>query len=129
MDNTLLGALVAAACWLLCTELLHLCVLENPSEESAIVYARPCFVAGHGEQNRRPAYRQDTFPGSRQFKTVYGTIQIFEWGPEDGEKVLLVHGLGTPCIALGDMAREFVNRGYRVMLFGKFQGFKAARRG
>jgi alpha-beta hydrolase superfamily lysophospholipase len=70
-------------------------------------------------------YPIDAFPGSRQFKTVYGTIHVFEWGPEDGEKVLLVHGLGTPCIALGDMAKELVRRGYRVMMYGKFYLFCA----
>jgi hypothetical protein len=121
MNKVLPGALVAAAGWLLYTELRHLHVIEHSSEESTIVHARLSFEAGHWEQNYKPPYRKDTFPGSRQFKTVYGTIQVFEWGPEDGEKVLLMHGLGTPCIALGDMAREFVDRGCRVMLFGKSQ--------
>lgn len=68
-----------------------------------------------------PPYRLDEFPGGRQVTSSYGTIQVFEWGPEEGEKVLLLHGIGTPCIALGDMAREFVERGCRVMLFGKFE--------
>ncbi|KAM3434723.1 hypothetical protein MY4824_005232 [Beauveria thailandica] len=65
-------------------------------------------------------YHLDEFPGGRQLRTSYGTMQVFEWGPEDGEKVLLLHGIGTPCIALGDMAREFVARGCRVMLFDLF---------
>ncbi|KAE8366435.1 putative alpha/beta hydrolase [Aspergillus caelatus] len=65
-------------------------------------------------------YPADAFPGGRRVQTVYGTIQVFEWGPEHGEKVLLVHGLGTPCIALGNMAKEFVRRGYRVMMFDLF---------
>ncbi|OAA56436.1 alpha/beta hydrolase [Cordyceps fumosorosea ARSEF 2679] len=67
-----------------------------------------------------PPYRLDEFPGARQLRTSYGTMQVFEWGPEDGEKVLLIHGIGTPCIALGDMAREFVAKGFRVMLFDLF---------
>ncbi|KAJ3493151.1 hypothetical protein NLG97_g4916 [Lecanicillium saksenae] len=65
-------------------------------------------------------YRTDEFPGGRQVRTAYGTMQVFEWGPRDGEKVVLLHGIGTPCIALGDMAREFVAKGYRVMLFDLF---------
>lgn len=44
---------------------------------------------------------------------------MFEWGPENGEKVLLVHGLCGPCITLGNMANEFVRKGCRVMVFGK----------
>lgn len=65
-------------------------------------------------------YPPDLFPGGRDVETVYGTIRVFEWGPEEGEKVLLVHGIGTPCIAMGDMAWELVRKGYRVMLFGMF---------
>lgn len=66
-----------------------------------------------------PSYAPDVFPGGRDVETAYGTIKVFEWGPEDGEKVLLLHGIGTPCVALGDMAREFVRKGCRVMLFGE----------
>ncbi|OAQ92001.1 alpha/beta hydrolase [Purpureocillium lilacinum] len=65
-------------------------------------------------------YPPDVFPGGRDVETEYGTIKVFEWGPEDGEKVLLMHGIGTPCVALGDMAKEFVERGCRVMLFDFF---------
>lgn len=64
-------------------------------------------------------YPPHAFPGARDVVTEYGTIKVFEWGPEDGEKVLLVHGIGTPCVALGVMAREFVRKGCRVMVFGE----------
>ncbi|PTB61807.1 alpha/beta-hydrolase, partial [Trichoderma citrinoviride] len=65
-------------------------------------------------------YPPDLFPGGKDVETVYGTVRVFEWGPEDGDKVLLVHGIGTPCIALGGMAWELVRKGYRVMLFDLF---------
>ncbi|KAL7806261.1 alpha/beta-hydrolase [Trichoderma aethiopicum] len=65
-------------------------------------------------------YRPDHFPGGRDVETVYGTVRVFEWGPEDGDKVLLVHGISTPCIALGGIAWELVRKGYRVMLFDLF---------
>lgn len=65
-------------------------------------------------------YPPNAFPGAREVETEYGTVKVFEWGPEDGEKILLMHGIGTPCVALGDMANEFVSRGCRVMLFGEF---------
>lgn len=74
-----------------------------------------------------PPYRMDEFPGGRQVRTAYGTIHVFEWGPEDGEKVVLLHGIGTPCIALGDMAREFVAKGCRIMLFGEFRQWPILR--
>ncbi|EGS22952.1 transcription factor regA-like protein [Thermochaetoides thermophila DSM 1495] len=65
-------------------------------------------------------YPPDVLPGARDVPTPYGTIHVFEWGPVDGEKVLLLHGISTPCLALGSVAEELVRRGYRVMLFDWF---------
>ncbi|KYK58430.1 alpha/beta hydrolase [Drechmeria coniospora] len=76
-------------------------------------------AASHPQTVDGLPYAPDVFPGGREVESEYGTIKVFEWGPEAGEKVLLMHGIGTPCIALGDMAKEFVRRGCRVMLFGE----------
>ena len=116
MDKVLPGTLVVAVCWLFYNELRHLRSIELPSERSTIIRAKPITK---GSCESKPPYHHNTFPGSQRFDTICGTIQVFEWGPLDGEKVLLIHGLGTPCIALGDMAREFVDKGCRVMLFGQ----------
>lgn len=59
----------------------------------------------------------DVLPGARDVSTPYGSIRAYEWGPEDGPKVLFVHGITTPCIALGGVAHALVDRGCRVMLF------------
>ncbi|ODA83921.1 hypothetical protein RJ55_02438 [Drechmeria coniospora] len=77
-------------------------------------------AASHPQTVDGLPYAPDVFPGGREVESEYGTIKVFEWGPEAGEKVLLMHGIGTPCIALGDMAKEFVRRGCRVMLFDFF---------
>ena len=63
---------------------------------------------------------EGALPGGRDVETAYGSIRVYEWGPETGEKVLFVHGISTPCIALGDLGWELVRKGYRVMLFGEF---------
>ena len=47
------------------------------------------------------AYPPDTFPGSRDVDSPYGTLRVYEWGPVDGERILFVHGISTPCLALG----------------------------
>lgn len=52
--------------------------------------------------------------------TPYGTIQVYEFGPDSGEKVLLLPGISTPVLALGDLATCLSDRGYRVMLFDLF---------
>jgi hypothetical protein len=97
--------------------------IQHTPEERTFTPARTGPAVPGGQTFPKAVYPIDAFPGGRQFKTVYGTIHVFEWGPEDGEKVLLVHGLGTPCIALGDMAKELVRKGYRVMMFGKLYLF------
>ncbi|RDL31025.1 putative Alpha hydrolase [Venustampulla echinocandica] len=94
--------------------------VQHTPEEHTFISANAGVEAKERKPFSKPPYPINAFPGSRQFKSVYGTIQVFEWGPEDGEKVLLVHGLGTPCIALGDMAKELVGSGYRVMIYDLF---------
>lgn len=64
-------------------------------------------------------YPPDVLPGGRIVESPYGSIKVFEWGPSGGERVLLLHGISTPCLALGDVAEELVSNGFRVMLFGK----------
>ena len=64
-------------------------------------------------------YPPNALPGGRDVETPYGTIRVFEWGPEAGERVMLVHGISTPCIFLGDLAWELARKGFRVILFGK----------
>jgi pimeloyl-ACP methyl ester carboxylesterase len=83
------------------------------------------------EQDNLP-YPPDVFPGARDVNSPvshvnnyhlryansgqYGTIRVYEWGPEKGRKVLLVHGITTPCVALGGVANALVEKGCRVML-------------
>jgi pimeloyl-ACP methyl ester carboxylesterase len=62
-------------------------------------------------------YPTDALPGARDVSSPYGSIRVYEWGPESGKKVLLVHGISTPCLALGAVAHALVDRGCRVMLF------------
>jgi pimeloyl-ACP methyl ester carboxylesterase len=59
-------------------------------------------------------------PGARDVDTPYGSIRVYEYGPEDGRKVLLVHGISTPAIALGSVANNLAEKGCRVMLFDLF---------
>lgn len=51
-------------------------------------------------------YPPDVLPGVRDVDSPYGSLRVYEWGPEDGRKVLMVHGISTPCISLGN----FVSR-------------------
>lgn len=69
------------------------------------------------EQYDQIPYPPDALPGGRNVSTPHGNIRVYEWGPEDGRKVLFVHGISTPCIALSRVAGKLAKRGCRVMLF------------
>jgi pimeloyl-ACP methyl ester carboxylesterase len=63
-------------------------------------------------------YPPDALPGARDVSTPYGNIRAYEFGPEDGRKVLFVHGISTPCIAFASIAKLLAEKhGCRVMLF------------
>jgi len=70
------------------------------------------------EQQALP-YPPDLFLGARDVDTPFGSLRVYEWGPETGRKVLLVHGISTPCLSLGLLAQNLVDNGCRVMIFGK----------
>lgn len=77
-------------------------------------------------------YPPSSLPGSRLLRTPYGTISIYEFGPADSrDKVLLLPGIGTPVLALGDLALRLADaHGCRVMLFDLFgRGYSDAPRG
>lgn len=71
------------------------------------------------EQINKLPYPPDALPGSRDVGSPFGSARIYEWGPTDGERVLLIHGISTPSIALTDLAFKLVSKGCRVMLFGR----------
>lgn len=71
-------------------------------------------------------YPPDALPGARDVDSPYGPTRVYEWGPHDGPKVLLIHGISTPSIALADLAHRLVARGFRVLLFGTLYGGFAA---
>ncbi|KAF5008272.1 hypothetical protein FDECE_5436 [Fusarium decemcellulare] len=86
--------------------------IRNPLKEG--VYAK-----ANAGKNKNLVYQPDQFPGARDVETPYGSIRVYEFGPETGEKVLCVHGISTPCITLGPVANALAKRGYRVMLFSR----------
>ncbi|KAJ3485823.1 hypothetical protein NLG97_g6740 [Lecanicillium saksenae] len=75
-------------------------------------------------ETRDLVYQPDQFPGARDVETPYGSIRVYEFGPEDGQKVIFVHGITTTCITMSYIAHDLVKRGCRVMLFDLFgRGF------
>lgn len=63
------------------------------------------------------AYHPDSLPGGRWLQTPTGRIRVYEFGPEDGKRVLFVHGISTPSIVARDLLLNLAARGCRVMVF------------
>jgi hypothetical protein len=72
------------------------------------------------EELKRIPYSPNLLPGARHVNSPYGTIRVYEWGPEDGRNVLFIHGLSTPAPALGTVADTLAQRGCRVMILGRY---------
>ncbi|KAL1876398.1 hypothetical protein VTK73DRAFT_9337 [Phialemonium thermophilum] len=115
-----------AALWRLCAN-----TVGAGAEPLWITSPRKAVLQDLSDEEREALpYPPDALPGGRDVETPYGSIHVFEWGPEDGEKVLLLHGIGTPCIALYNIASRLVERGCRVMLFDLFgRGYSDAPTG
>ncbi|TEY40327.1 hypothetical protein BOTCAL_0438g00070 [Botryotinia calthae] len=73
-----------------------------------------------GEISALP-YPPDIYPGGRDIPSPYGNTRAYEFGPVTGPKILLVHGISTPCIALHSLATTLATtHGCRVLLFDLF---------
>lgn len=73
------------------------------------------------------AYPANFLPNPRDVHTPHGIIRAYEFGPASGRKVLLVHGISTPCIALAPLAEKLAAKGCRVLMFDLFgRGFTDA---
>ncbi|KAK0659003.1 hypothetical protein DIS24_g4227 [Lasiodiplodia hormozganensis] len=99
---------------------------ENAGRKNVIPSPRTTLLPqlSAAEQHDLPYPPDGLLPGARDVDSPYGSVRVYEWGPEDGPKVLLVHGISTPCIALAAVAEELVRSGRRVMLFDLFgRGF------
>ena len=74
------------------------------------------------EQKIAPPYaKADYIPGGRDISTPYGNLRVYESGPEDADrKVLLIHGISTPCVSVAGIGENLASKGCRVMLLDLF---------
>lgn len=91
--------------------------LDTPRDS---IYRAPLPSAEKRKLATHP-YPPDCLEGACDISTPYGNIRAYEWGPETGRRVLFIHGISTPCIALAGLAQALVEQhGCRVMLFDLF---------
>ncbi|KAL4076454.1 Alpha/Beta hydrolase protein [Scleroderma yunnanense] len=62
-------------------------------------------------------YPEDFYPGGAYVTLPYGRVRYWMIGPENGTKVIFIHGLSIPAIIWKDVAPVLASRGYRVLLY------------
>lgn len=114
-------ATVAAAS--LATLLLLLRLTRESTKPKPLRYTIPSpretllpFISA--EEAAALSYPPNLLPGARDVATPYGTMRVYEWGPEDGRKVIMIHGDTSPVPILAPIGDALVKRGCRVMMFG-----------
>ncbi|GAB7325954.1 hypothetical protein MBLNU13_g10002t1 [Cladosporium sp. NU13] len=94
---------------------------STPKTPRDKIYRAPLATANQTNHLATCAYPPTSLPGARDIPTPYGSIRTYEWGPTTGRKILFIHGISTPCIALAGLAQELVEQhGCRVLLFDLF---------
>ena len=91
----------------------------NASRTTRIYRAQRPTEPGSDEDAAAAApYPPNALPGARDVDGPHGCTRVYEWGPAQGRKVLFVHGISTPSVALARLAALLAaRRGCRVMLF------------
>ncbi|KZV72367.1 alpha/beta-hydrolase [Peniophora sp. CONT] len=62
-------------------------------------------------------YPEDIYEGGAWFDTPYGKTRYWLVGPEQGKKVVLIHGISTPSIIWKDTVSALSAEGYRVLVY------------
>ncbi|KAF9812764.1 hypothetical protein IEO21_06014 [Rhodonia placenta] len=62
-------------------------------------------------------YPETFYDGGQYVRFPQGTVRYWLVGPEDGERIVLIHGLSVPAIIWKDVAPQLVDNGFRVLLY------------
>lgn len=62
-------------------------------------------------------YPEDFYSGGAYANLPLGRVRYWLIGPEDGRRIVLIHGLSIPAIVWKDIAPALASRGYRVLLY------------
>ncbi|KAI6043741.1 Alpha/Beta hydrolase protein [Pisolithus marmoratus] len=74
-------------------------------------------------------YPEDFYPGGAYVSLPHGRVRYWLMGPEDGDKVVLIHGLSIPAIVWKNVAPVLASHGYRVLLYDLYgRGYSDAPR-
>ncbi|KAL5527956.1 hypothetical protein ACEPAG_6757 [Sanghuangporus baumii] len=62
-------------------------------------------------------YPENFYEGGNYVRFPFGRVRYWLFGPEDGQKIVLVHGLSIPAIIWKDVAPQLAGKGFRVLVY------------
>ncbi|KAI0651800.1 alpha/beta-hydrolase [Trametes meyenii] len=75
----------------------------------------------------RQIYPADLFPNGDYANLPYGRVRYWTLGPEEGTKVVLIHGISTPSITWREVAPYLAKHGFRVLVYDLYgKGYSQA---
>ncbi|KAK0207113.1 Alpha/Beta hydrolase protein [Desarmillaria ectypa] len=87
-----------------------------PSPPSS-VYLYPSLSSLPQECRSWKIYSEDYYSGGAYVDFPYGRVRYWLLGPENGRKIVLIHGLSVPSLIWKDIAPQLAARGYRVLMY------------
>lgn len=65
-------------------------------------------------------YPPDAFEGGSDVRLPNGRVKYYLLGPEEGEKIVLVHGFSSPCLVWRELGTSLANAGFRVLMYDHY---------
>ncbi|KAF8806148.1 alpha/beta-hydrolase [Phlegmacium glaucopus] len=93
----------------------------------ATVYVHPSLASLPPTSKSWTIYPEDFYPGGGYATFPNGKVRYWLLGPENGKKIVLIHGLSIPAIIWKDVAPVLAARGFRVLLYDLYgRGYSEA---
>ncbi|KAH9898450.1 alpha/beta-hydrolase [Cubamyces lactineus] len=75
----------------------------------------------------RQRYSDDFLPNGDYAPLPYGRVRYWILGPEEGTKVVLIHGISTPAMSWTQIAPYLAERGFRILVYDLYgKGYSEA---
>lgn len=97
--------------------LLFTYFIATSASEPTTLTIHPSLASLPASLDIAKVYPEDLFEGGAEVLLSYGKVKYWVLGPEDGQKVVLVHGLSMPSIVFKDVAPALASNGFRVLVY------------
>ncbi|PCH40703.1 alpha/beta-hydrolase [Wolfiporia cocos MD-104 SS10] len=79
--------------------------------------AQPSLASLPADSPSWDIYPEDFYEGGAYARLPQGTVRYWLIGPENGERIVLIHGLSVPAIIWKEIAPQLAQNGFRVLLY------------